>query len=881
MQPITEINEESIRLINKAYKMTTEQIVNYFRTEAKKSRTKIGRKKVEKIQNAYNWIKDGYNKAVELYNKRRKPVPKFKQLPKFEGRKIILEEPEGPVLKPVEEMKGQELTTELNLRGIKAYHPDRPMKTSEARRLLRQARGEPEPPYYAERELMGKEDVRIVEKGKVPASEIYTKFLFLQDLPFLPRKDNDEYKEGKLIKENPVTIYPEKLLPFLEFIVNHYSSSLRLNRKNFEMWNGESWFSAEFPKFIMELIGNYEDMSKSLLPENKKKQFKLLYLDWFKALSQAEKIKFLDEIMKSVRRTNYEKAPVDKLGPYSRHLLGELEVKAEPKPQAEKPQAEKPQAEKPQEESKSQEEPKLSKLEEIKRLGQKEKNLLREVLIKTLDYLTRNIFEGLIYKFTLDEMKKFKKEYDLSKIYSIIKKLTEMDITFWAALKNVTILCQFKRTKNKRETLTKTIEQIKTYLANTDLWENFEPRLQAEEPQEPKKKEPKGPSPSEEMEMMGQEDRASQEKKLIKHLLKEYREFILHAYKHQHSENRNDLMRRNIHSTFYSPRIPRSYESWEYLEDIIPKIRKIYDDAGLNVKVILKSMPSQRYRLYEFELLSEISSLEELTQKFDKTLTASIQEIQTLKELQTIQDFFYGTKKVKLDQKLTDIILNLHRNADFFPTPPDVSEYIYKRVLDAYGSDPIYVLDMCAGLASLSLPFIENIRPKDKVYLEELSVDFYNFIKPLQTSQIKVNIGNSLNETWTSGKGINTIVCNPPFSISFEHKGKMYTDFKQGYLFFLYKACKILSELTIRGELYFICPTTYFKDGEFKIPKKTKKMIEEYFNDTLEDDEDWYYQVELVKEITNFKTFDKYGKPKPFKATFGLFHIIPLISQYK
>jgi len=79
MQPITEINEESIRLINKAYKMTTEQIVDYFRTEAKKSGVKIGRKKVEKIQNAYNWIKDGYNKAVEIYNKRRKPVEKQKQ----------------------------------------------------------------------------------------------------------------------------------------------------------------------------------------------------------------------------------------------------------------------------------------------------------------------------------------------------------------------------------------------------------------------------------------------------------------------------------------------------------------------------------------------------------------------------------------------------------------------------------------------------------------------------------------------------------------------------------------------------------------------------------------------------------------------------------
>jgi len=489
LQPITEINEEAIRLINEAYKMTTEQIVDYFRTEAKKSRTKIGRKKVEKIQNAYNWIKDGYNKAVELYNKSKKSksskIKKFvksvkKPIPtrniileKPDGpvfllptRKIILEEPDGPVLKPVEEMKGQELTTELNLRGIKAYHPDRPMKTSEARKLLRQARGESEPPYYAERELMGKEDVRIVEKGKVPPREIYTKFLFLQDLPFLPRKDNDEYnKEGELIKSKPDTIYPEKLIPFLEFIVNHYSSSLRLNSKNFEMWDGDSWFSAEFPKFIMELIGNYEDMSKSLLPENKKKQFKLLYLDWFKALSQAEKIKFLDEIMKSVRRTNYEKAPVDKLGPYSRHLLGELEVKAEPKPQ--EPQAE---------------EPKLSKLEdEIKRLGQKEKKLLREILIKTADakldsykigHLTRYKFNVLIHKFTLDEMKKFKKEYDLSKIYSILPKLTEMEIGFWAASKNVSVQGLFsdKQIKKEREIFKKSMEQIKTILANKDLW---------------------------------------------------------------------------------------------------------------------------------------------------------------------------------------------------------------------------------------------------------------------------------------------------------------------------------------------------------------------------------------------------------------------------
>jgi hypothetical protein len=428
-----------------------------FRAEAKKKKMPIGRKKADKIKNAYNWIKEGYNASLSKPKpKQVKPTSKFKPLPKFEGRKIILEEPDGPVLKPVEEMKGQELTTELNLRGIKAYHPDRPMKTSEARKLLRQARGEPEPPHYAERELMGKEDVRIVEKGKVPSREIYTKFLFLQDLPFLPRKDNDEYnKEGKLIKENPVTIYPEKLIPFLEFIVNHYSSSLRLNSKNFEMWDGDSWFSFEFPKFIMKLIENYEDMSKSLLPADKKKQFKLLYLDWFIALSQAEKIKFLDEIMKSVRRTNYEKAPVDKLGPYSRHLLGELEVKAEPKPQVEI---------KPQVELKSKEE------EMIKNLNQQEKQILREIFTKISEVkkYSGNLF--IVGLKTTEEIKKM----GLSKIDNILQNLKGMKFFLKMSKTNIRIhfidYYEKSNLQKGQEELTKSIEQIKTYLANKDLW---------------------------------------------------------------------------------------------------------------------------------------------------------------------------------------------------------------------------------------------------------------------------------------------------------------------------------------------------------------------------------------------------------------------------
>jgi hypothetical protein len=104
-EPITEINEEAILRINKAYKMTTEQIVDMFRTEAKKKKIPIGRKKVDKIKNAYNWIKTAFNQALEQYNEKlmqRKPRKrKTKKSVPVPARKIILEEPDEDVpLKP-------------------------------------------------------------------------------------------------------------------------------------------------------------------------------------------------------------------------------------------------------------------------------------------------------------------------------------------------------------------------------------------------------------------------------------------------------------------------------------------------------------------------------------------------------------------------------------------------------------------------------------------------------------------------------------------------------------------------------------------------------------------------------------------------------------
>lgn len=343
LQFITEINDETIKIINEAYKKTTQEILDMYRAAAKK-KMPIGRKKADKIKNAYNWIKEGYNASFQKQAKPAqpvpaqpvqipvqppvqtpvKPVPKFKPIPKFEGRKIILEEPEG--LKPIEQLTKQELTDELNMRGIASRHVDRPMKISEARKILRE-----------QRELDAQKVQRIMDEKK--------------DLP------------------------PSSITP---------------------------------PKTTTISYGNIRKSGKPVKFDMKK----------------------------------------------ATQLIS-------PEPQVE---------------------------DEIKRLDQKEKKLLREILIKTSDakldtykigHHTRYRFEVLIYKFTLDEMKKFKKEYDLSKIYSIIPKLTDMEIWFAVGSKFVTVHGHFNdeqiKIKKERETFKKLMEQIKTYLANPDLWE--EPKL--------------------------------------------------------------------------------------------------------------------------------------------------------------------------------------------------------------------------------------------------------------------------------------------------------------------------------------------------------------------------------------------------------------------
>jgi hypothetical protein len=62
---IETIDESAINAINKAYKLTTDQVIDMFRASAKKARVPIGRKKVDKLNNAYKWLSTGYNKSIQ------------------------------------------------------------------------------------------------------------------------------------------------------------------------------------------------------------------------------------------------------------------------------------------------------------------------------------------------------------------------------------------------------------------------------------------------------------------------------------------------------------------------------------------------------------------------------------------------------------------------------------------------------------------------------------------------------------------------------------------------------------------------------------------------------------------------------------------------
>ena len=218
-----------------------------------------------------------------------------------------------------------------------------------------------------------------------------------------------------------------------------------------------------------------------------------------------------------------------------------------------------------------------------------------------------------------------------------------------------------------------------------------------------------------------------------------------------------------------------------------------------------------------------------------------------------------------------DKIVNAIKAYDFYPTPTQYGDQIYKDVREWFGSDKIIVLDIACGLLSLSMNFIKN---GDKVLLNEYNPTFGSIIKPLENSKVSITIDDffDLKPNYYYNKNINVIVMNPPFSVPIDYKS-----YKLGYLLFLLKGLDILEQQKSRDRkfLYIICPLTYFKISghiaELHIPMESyKKAIKLFSLEDYGEDGASIYDIEFLGYVSGFKTI-KNGKPHLMNQKFGLF----------
>ena len=191
-----------------------------------------------------------------------------------------------------------------------------------------------------------------------------------------------------------------------------------------------------------------------------------------------------------------------------------------------------------------------------------------------------------------------------------------------------------------------------------------------------------------------------------------------------------------------------------------------------------------------------------------------------LLDINATMKLLYSNRKenrAKNSEKL-DKIINAIIAYDFYPTPLQYGEYIYKSIINNFNSlKDVHILDICCGLLSLSLPFIENMTETTSIDLIDQNPTFCEIIKPLdKLKNIDIRQADffELPPKFYYNSNIDVILCNPPFA--FPINGKRY---ENGYLFFFKKILDIMIHQK-RGnqcQCFFICPIRYFSKGNKKL----------------------------------------------------------------
>jgi predicted RNA methylase len=241
----------------------------------------------------------------------------------------------------------------------------------------------------------------------------------------------------------------------------------------------------------------------------------------------------------------------------------------------------------------------------------------------------------------------------------------------------------------------------------------------------------------------------------------------------------------------------------------------------------------------------------------------------TVKEIKNLMEYFKSGRKsmFKSTKQIDDFetVLSAIRSLDFYPTPERIGEKIANNINEYYrlgdSSRGTGIMDMCCGLASLSLPLIDKyMTQKDKIYLIDINPKFTEILKGLESENIIVKTQNLLHNRFQSmdfknyyDKYIDVIISNPPFEIQYwdeytpedikkweewqkkniinKTKGQKITPIperlkdynegdkgtyrsdKLGYLYFLIMGLDILENQHTNSikTFYFICPMTLFK----------------------------------------------------------------------
>ena len=233
-----------------------------------------------------------------------------------------------------------------------------------------------------------------------------------------------------------------------------------------------------------------------------------------------------------------------------------------------------------------------------------------------------------------------------------------------------------------------------------------------------------------------------------------------------------------------------------------------------------------------------------------------------------------------------DKIVNAIVAYDFYPTPLEYGQAMFKEITDERDFKELVILDVCSGLLSLSLPYLTNWNDKIKLFLVDQNPTFCEILQPLtkiKNIELKKSDFFDLPENYYYNKNIDVILCNPPFA--FPINGKRY---ENGYLFFFKKIIDIMNNQEYgQTQCFFICPTRYFgkklKRGDLVdpgtiIPESTEKQINNHLKIDWTMAEDFSGQIQYECEVDGFKTIRK-GKPTKVGIKAGLFRII--IMNYR